>query len=44
MHNEPKEPSTALIRHGAYLLALLAILYFIGRFVLPIVWALINRL
>lgn len=44
MRNESKEPSTALIRHGAYLLALLAILYFLGRFVLPIIWALINRL
>lgn len=43
-HNEPKQPTTALIRHGAYLLALLAILWFLGRFILPIVWALIEKI
>lgn len=41
--DEPKQPATALIRHGAYLLALLAILWFLGRYILPIIWALIER-
>jgi len=42
--NEPKQPTTALIRHGAYLLALVAILWFLGRYILPIIWALIERI
>ena len=39
-----RQPATALIRHGAYLAALVIILWFLGRYVLPIVWALIERL
>jgi len=42
--NEPKQPISALIRNGAYLLALLAILWFLGRYILPIIWALINKI
>lgn len=42
--NESKQPTTALIRHGTYLLALLAVLWFLGRFILPIIWALIERI
>jgi len=43
-HNETKQPANALIRHGAYLLALVAILWFLGRFILPIIWALIEKI
>ncbi len=43
-HNETKQPISALIRNGAYLLALLAILWFLGRYILPIVWALIDKI
>ncbi len=42
--NESKQSTTALIRHGAYLLALVAILWFLGRYILPIIWALIERI
>jgi hypothetical protein len=42
--NETKQPITALIRHGAYLLALVAVLWFLGRFILPVIWALIERI
>jgi len=43
-HEKTRQPATALIRHGAYLAALVIILWFLGRYVLPIVWALIERL
>jgi len=42
--NETRQPVTALIKHGAYLLALVAILWFLGRYVLPIIWELIQRI
>lgn len=43
-HSEQKQPVTALIKHGAYLLALIAVLYFLGRFILPVIWTLIDRI
>lgn len=42
--NETKQPVNSLIKHGAYLLALIAILWFLGRYILPIIWALIERI
>lgn len=42
--NDTKQPLSALIRNGAYLLALLAILWFLGRYILPVVWALIAKI
>jgi hypothetical protein len=42
--NDTKQPLSVLIRNGAYLIALLAILWFIGRYVLPIIWALISKI
>lgn len=42
--NETKQPISTLIRNGAYLIALLAVLWFLGRYILPIVWALIEKI
>lgn len=42
--NDSKQPVSALIRNGAYLIALLAVLWFLGRYILPIIWALIAKL
>lgn len=42
--NDSKQPVSTLIRKGAYLIALIAVLWFLGRYILPVIWALIEKI